>query len=137
MIYITRRVTFCAAHKLAKENWSKEKNEKVFGKCANPNWHGHNFQLFVTIKGNVNPETGFLINLRDLNKLLEEKITSKVDHKNINLDVPFMKNQLASIEILVIEFWNQIYNSIKALGAQLHSLKLVESENNSVEYFGN
>ena len=112
MIYITRRVTFCAAHKLAKENWSKEKNEKVFGKCANPNWHGHNFQLFVTIKGNINLETGFLINLRDLNKLLEEKITSKVDHKNINLDVPFMKNQLASIEILVIEFWNQIYDTI-------------------------
>lgn len=137
MIHITRRVTFCAAHKLARENWSKEKNETIFGQCSNPNWHGHNFQLFVTIKGEINKDTGFLINLQDLNQLLEEKIIKKVDHKNINLDVDFMKDKLASIEVLIVEFWKQIDSPLKKLGAQLHSLRLLESENNSVEYFGN
>ena len=86
MLYLTRRERFSAAHKLWREDWSKEENDATFGKCSNPNWHGHNYELFVTVKGQVNPETGFVINLKDLRKLLKEKVINQLDHKNISLD---------------------------------------------------
>ena len=136
MIFITRRERFNAAHKLYREDWSVEKNTDTFGKCANPNWHGHNYELFVTIKGEINPETGFVIDLKDLKKLIIAKVIDPLDHKNINLDVDFMKGKLASTEILAVEIWNQLELPIKQLGVALHSIKLYETENNYVEYFG-
>jgi 6-pyruvoyltetrahydropterin/6-carboxytetrahydropterin synthase len=90
MVYITRREHFNSAHKLNVPEWSEEKNLEVFGKCANPNWHGHNYELEVTVKGEPNPVTGFVINLKDLSTILRTKITDKLDHRNMNLDVDFM-----------------------------------------------
>jgi 6-pyruvoyltetrahydropterin/6-carboxytetrahydropterin synthase len=136
MIFITRRERFNAAHKLYREDWSVEKNTDTFGKCANPNWHGHNYELFVTIKGEINPETGFVIDLKDLKKLIIANVIDPLDHKNINLDVDFMKGKLASTEILAVEIWNQLEQPLKQLGVALHSIKLYETENNYVEYFG-
>ena len=135
-IYITRRETFNAAHRLRREDWSVTKNEEVFGKCSNKNWHGHNFELFVTIKGIPSQETGFVMNLKDLGEIIKENVIEKVDHKNINLDVPFMKGKMSSTENLAIGIWEQMENLIKAKGGQLVKIKLVETENNFVEYFG-
>lgn len=136
MIYITRRERFNAAHKLYNDTWSVEKNDEVFGKCANTNWHGHNFNLIVTVKGEVNPETGFVMNLKDLSRMIRAEVTEKVDHKNLNLDVDFMKGKLPSTENLAIEFWKILAPLIAEKGAQLHYIKLIETENNYVEYYG-
>ena len=136
MIHITRRERFCAAHVLRNENWSNKKNLEVFGKCANTNWHGHNFELFVTIKGELNPDTGFVINLKDLSNLIDEKIIQKLDHKNINLDVDFMKGKMASTEVLAMSIWEELASDIQTMGGILHCVKLQETENNFVEYFG-
>jgi 6-pyruvoyltetrahydropterin/6-carboxytetrahydropterin synthase len=108
----------------------------VFGKCSNPNWHGHNYTLYITVAGEVNPETGFLINLKDLSKIVQAKVIEKIDHKNINLEVDFMKGKMASTEILAIAIWEQLESEIKQLGAHLYAVKLYETENNFVEYRG-
>ncbi len=136
MIYITRRERFNAAHRLFKKEYSDAENLEVFGKCSNPNWHGHNYELFVTVKGEVNPETGFLVNLKALSQLIREKVIQKIDHKNINLEVDFMHGKMASTENLAIGIWNQLNEEIASLGAALHCIKIYESENNYVEYFG-
>jgi 6-pyruvoyltetrahydropterin/6-carboxytetrahydropterin synthase len=136
MIYITRRESFNAAHKLARTDWSLAKNIEVYGKCANPNWHGHNYQLYVTVKGEVNPETGFLVDLKWLKQIINENVIEKVDHSNLNLDVDFMQDKLASTENLVIAIWEILYPIIEKEGAILHAIKLYETENNFVEYFG-
>lgn len=135
-VYITRRENFNAAHKLWQEKWSEEKNIEVFGKCSNHNWHGHNFTIFVTVKGVPNPDTGFVINLKDLSEIIKKKVVEPLDHKNLNLDVPFLKGLLASTENVVIKIWEQIYNPIAEAGGKLVKIKLVETENNYVEYFG-
>ena len=136
MIYITRKEHFNAAHKLCNENWDEAKNLKVFGKCANKNWHGHNYELFVTVKGEVNPDTGFVINLKDLGDLIQNEVTEILDHKNLNLDVPALSGILPSTENIAIFIWKVLNEEIKKLGAQLHCVKLCETENNFVEYFG-
>jgi 6-pyruvoyltetrahydropterin/6-carboxytetrahydropterin synthase len=136
MIYITRRERFNAAHRLFRNDFSDEKNLEVFGKCSNPNWHGHNYELFVTVKGEANPETGFLINLKTLSKLIRESVIVKLDHKNINLEVDFMHGKLASTENLAVGIWNEINKDVRLLGAELHCVKISESENNSAEYYG-
>ncbi len=136
MVYITRRERFNAAHRLFKAEYSDEKNLEVFGKCSNPNWHGHNYELFVTVKGTINPETGFLINLSVLRDLIREKIISKLDHKNLNLEVDFMKGKFTSTEVLSVAIWNELEKEIEQLGATLHCVKVSETENNSVEYYG-
>ena len=136
MIYITRRERFNAAHMLRNEKWSDEKNIEVFGKCANQNWHGHNFELFVTIKGEVNEDTGFVVNLKDLASVIENKVIVKLDHKNLNLDVDFMRGKMASTEVLAIAIWEELESDINQLGATLHLVKVQETENNFVEYFG-
>ena len=136
LVYLTRRERFNAAHKLWNEDWSKEQNVEVFGKCANPNWHGHNYDLFVTVKGHIDPETGFLVNLKDLSKLIQVKIVDKLDHKNLNLDVPFLDGKMTSTEILAIAVWDELEADIKALGSTLHAIKIKETENNSAEYYG-
>ncbi len=136
MIYITRRERFNAAHKLFREEWSEQQNLETFGKCSNPNWHGHNYELFVTVKGEANPETGFVIDLKELKTIICTYVTDKLDHKNVNLDVDFMKGKMASTEVLAVEIFNQLKPHIEKQGAQLHCVKLAETENNSVEYFG-
>lgn len=136
IIYLTRRERFNAAHRLYKPEWSDEKNYEFFGKCANPNWHGHNYELFVTIKGEVNPDSGYLVNLKDLSRIIREKIIEVADHKNLNLEVPFMKNRQASTEQIAIAIWEELEEPVKKLGASLHSVRLHETENNYVEYFG-
>lgn len=136
MLYLTRRERFCAAHKLWREEWDQAKNFETFGKCSNPNWHGHNYELFVTIKGNINPLTGFVINLKDLSKLLKEKVISQLDHKNINLDCGFMQGKLATTENLAVTIWDEIESSVEKMGAQLHCIEIKETENNFVKYYG-
>lgn len=135
-VYITRRENFNAAHKLWQENWSEEKNIAVFGKCSNHNWHGHNFTIYVTVKGKPSPETGFVINLKDLSDIIKEEVIEPLDHKNLNLDVPFLEGILASTENVVIKIWERIEKPILNAGGELAKIKLVETENNFVEYFG-
>jgi 6-pyruvoyltetrahydropterin/6-carboxytetrahydropterin synthase len=137
MIYVSRLEHFNAAHKLNNPNWSLAKNKEVFGPCANVNWHGHNYELIVTVKGKPDPDTGFVIDLKKLSTLIRENIIQKVDHKNLNLDVAFMEGKLASTENLVIEFWNILEPLIRKMSsAKLHALKLYETPRNYVEYFG-
>lgn len=137
MIFITRKEHFNAAHRLFRSDWSDEKNLIVFGKCSNPNWHGHNYVLYVTVKGEINPETGFLLNLKDLSQIINTFVIEKLDHKNINLEVDFMKGKMVSTENLAVSIWDQLQQPIAELGSQLHCVKLYETENNCVEYFGN
>jgi 6-pyruvoyltetrahydropterin/6-carboxytetrahydropterin synthase len=134
--YITRRETFNAAHKLVQPLWSDEKNEEVFGKCANKNWHGHNFTLYVTVKGKPDSQTGFVMNLKTLSSIVKEKVIEPIDHKNLNLDVAFLSGMMASTENLAIAIWDQLAEDILKYGGELAKIKLVETENNFVEYFG-
>ncbi len=138
MVYVIRKEHFNAAHRLFNPAWSDEKNQEVFGPCANNNWHGHNFELIVTVKGIPDPDTGFVYDLKQLGDLIKKEIIDLVDHKNLNLDVPFMKDKLASCEILVMEFWNILAPKIESTSqtAILHKIHLIETNKNSVEYFG-
>ena len=136
MIYITRRERFSSTHRLYRADWDDKKNMETFGPCSNQNGHGHNFELFVTIKGKVNPDNGFVMNLKALSPIIKAKIIDKLDHKNINLDVDFMKNKIPSTENLVLEIWNQLQKPVAEHGASLHCIKVYETENNFVEYFG-
>ena len=108
MVYLTRVEHFNAAHKLYNPAWDKEKNEIVFGKCANENWHGHNYELYVTIKGEVTEDTGFLFDVKILSLLIKQFIVDKLDHKNLNVDVDFLKGQMCSTENLAKAIWNQL-----------------------------
>ena len=135
VFYLTRKEHFNAAHKLFNPAWTKEKNDEVFGKCANENWHGHNFELFVTVKGEVNPDTGFVMDAKSLSKIIKDKVVEVLDHKNLNLDVPFMAGKLCSIENLTYEIWQQLAPHLPH-GVTLHCIKLVETPRIFVEYFG-
>ncbi len=135
MVYITRREPFNAAHKLWVEAWSDDKNRATFGKCANKNWHGHNYWLYVTVKGTPDPVTGFIMDVKHLSKIIQRVITDKVDHSNLNLDVDFIpKGMQPTTENLVLLFWQQLAPHIT--DAQLHCIKLYETENIYAEYYG-
>ena len=137
MIYVSRQEHFNAAHKLHNPKWSDEHNREVFGPCANTNWHGHNYDLIVTVKGDSDPETGFVVDLKALSDLLRTHITDQVDHKNLNLDVPFLAGQMASTENLAIAFWQIIERELPAITtAKLYCVKLYETPRNFVEYYG-
>ncbi|TAH04510.1 MAG: 6-carboxytetrahydropterin synthase [Sphingobacteriales bacterium] len=135
MVYLTRLEHFNAAHKLYNPKWSAEKNEAVFGKCANENWHGHNYELFVTIKGEVDEDTGFLFDVKKLSELIKVHVIDQLDHKNLNMDVAFMKDQMCSTENLVKAIWQQLAPHLPA-AVKLHCLKLYETPRIYVEYFG-
>jgi len=135
MLFLTRIEHFNAAHKLYNPEWSKEKNEEVFGKCANENWHGHNYELHVTIKGQVAADTGFVINAKLLSKLINQYVLEKLDHKNLNMDVDFMKGKMCSTENLAIEIWKQLFSRLPN-GVQLHCIKLYETPRIFVDYYG-
>ena len=136
MIFIIRKEHFNAAHRLFRSDFSDDENLKVFGKCSNPLWHGHNYTLFVTVKGEVDDSTGFLMNLKTLSELINTLVLEKLDHKNVNLEVDFMQGKLASTENLCIGIWDQLQEPIAKEGAILHAVKLYETDNNYAEYFG-
>jgi len=135
MVYLTRQEHFNAAHKLYNPNWSREKNDEVFGKCANDNWHGHNYDLYVTVKGNPHPDTGFVFDVKQLSLIIRNHVIEKVDHLNLNLDVDFMNGKMCSTENLAIGIWEQLKDKLPE-GIQLHAIKLYETPRIYVEYFG-
>ncbi|MCB0625382.1 MAG: 6-carboxytetrahydropterin synthase [Saprospiraceae bacterium] len=137
MVYITRRERFNAAHKLWVDEWSEEKNLEMFGKCANKNWHGHNYTLYVTVKGHPDPHTGFVIDVKKLSKMIQRLIVDRVDHSNLNLDVPFIPAGMQpTTENLVILFWKELEPELREEACKLHKIQLWETENIYAEYFG-
>ena len=136
MIYLTRRERFCAAHRMFRKEWSDDQNLEIFGKCSNPNWHGHNYILWVTVKGEPAVEHGFVMNINLLKQIILDKVISKIDHKNINLEVEFMSGKIATTENLAIAIWNELSQVIEKEGASLYCIKIEETENNSIEYYG-
>lgn len=135
MVYLTRIERFNAAHKLWVESWSEKKNFEVFGKCANKNWHGHNYKLEVTIKGIPDPVTGFIVDAKQLSKIIIKNVIDKLDHCNLNLDVDFIPRDMqATTENLVILIWQQIEQNIP--NGSLHRVKLIETETIYAEYYG-
>jgi len=135
MVYLTRQEHFNAAHKLFNPAWSNEENEAVFGVCANENWHGHNYNLYVTVKGVPHPDTGFVYDVKKLSILIKEHVIDYLDHRNLNLDVPFLTGKMCSTENLAIAIWNQLLPHIPDT-VQLHCVKLYETPRIYVEYFG-
>lgn len=135
MVYLTRIEHFNAAHKLYNPAWDKEKNEIVFGKCANENWHGHNYELQVTIKGEIVKDTGFLFDVKILSLLISQFVTEKLDHKNLNEDVEFLQGKMCSTENLAISIWQQLHPHLPT-EIKLHCIKLYETPRIFVEYFG-
>lgn len=135
MIYLTRVEHFNAAHKLYNPQWGRAKNEDVFGKCANENWHGHNYELFVTIKGEINPDTGFLYDAKKLSSLVKEHVLDLLDHKNLNVEVHFLKDKMCTTENLAKGIWQQLDPHLPD-EVQLHCIKLYETPRIYVEYFG-
>jgi len=136
MVYLTRIEHFNAAHRLYNPGWSNEQNDDVFGKCANENWHGHNYELYVTVKGDPDPDTGFVMDAKKLSGLIRDHVTEKLDHRNLNIDVDFMAGKLCSTENLVVAIWQQLEPHIPA-SVKLHCLKLYETPRIFVEYYGN
>ena len=135
MVYLTRLESFNAAHKLYNPDWTVEKNQQVFGICANEYWHGHNYELYVTIKGIPDENTGFIMDAKKLSNIIKIHVIDFLDHKNLNVDVPFLKNKLCSTENLAVAIWNQLENKLPAK-VQLHAIKLHETHKIYVEYFG-
>ena len=135
MVYLTRIEHFNAAHKLYNPNWSKEKNDEIFGKCANENWHGHNYELQVTVKGRPDPNTGFVFDVKKLSNIIKEQVIEKCDHRNLNVDVGFMKDKMCSTENLAIGIWDQLTPHLPA-NITLHCIRLFETPRIYVEYFG-
>ncbi|MCF8335433.1 MAG: 6-carboxytetrahydropterin synthase [Bacteroidales bacterium] len=134
--FVTRRERFSAAHRIFRKEWDTETNKEMFGLCSNPNWHGHNYELFVTVKGEIKPETGFVVNIKQLSKIIREYVIDKIDHKNMNTEVDFMEGRLASTENLAVAIWNELEQPVNRLGKKLHCIKIKETENNFVEYYG-
>lgn len=134
MIYITRREIFSASHLLYNSELSKEENELIYDKCANPNGHGHNYILEITVAGEIDSKTGYLIDLKELKKIIRENVISKVDHKHLNYDVEFLNGIIPTAENIAISIWNELVSKISK--GKLYSVKLSETENNFVEYKG-
>jgi|SRR6516164_373988 6-pyruvoyltetrahydropterin/6-carboxytetrahydropterin synthase len=135
MVYLTRVEHFNAAHKLYNPAWSREENESVFGKCANENWHGHNYELCVTIKGEPDQGTGFLFDVKKLSEIIKLHVIDSLDHKNLNMDVDFMRGKMCSTENLAIAIWQQLQAALPK-EVHMHSIKLYETPRIFVEYFG-
>ena len=137
MIYITRKEHFNAAHKLYNPDWSEEKNRDVFGVCSNENWHGHNYEILVTVKGKVDTDSGMIINLKSLSDIIKEEILDKVDHKNLNIDVPFLEGVITTTENVTIKFWEVLENRLKQDNiCKLHRISLYETPRNFIDYYG-
>ncbi len=135
ILYLTRKEHFNAAHRLWNPNWSDERNLETFGKCANPHFHGHNFDLYVCVKGQPNPDTGCVMDLKILKVIIREEVIDHLDHQNLNLDVPWLAGTMPSIETVVVAIWQRLSQKLPA-GVQLHKITLWETQNNFVEYYG-
>ena len=133
-VTVTRRVRFNAAHRVHNPALGEDENNRLFGKCNNPNWHGHNYTLDVSVEGETDPKTGYVFDLAKLKEVVQKEITDVVDHRNFNLDVPFMKDIIPTTENIVVAFWKIL--APKVAPAKLKKLVLRETENNSVEYDG-
>jgi len=137
IVYVSRRERFSSAHKLCNPTLTEEENNQIYDKCAYPNYHGHNYELFVTVKGEINPKTGYTMDMKILSKLMKERVVNKLDHKNLNLDVDFLKDKITTTENILVSIWNELDGPVQSLGCSLHKIKLVETENNYAEYYGN
>ena len=135
MIYLTRLEHFNAAHRLYNPQWTRQQNDDVFGKCANDNWHGHNYELYVTVKGVADQNTGFLFDVKKLSTIIKDHVIEKLDHKNLNMDVDFLQGQICSTENLTVAIWQQLKAHLPQ-DVQLHCVKLYETPRIYVEYFG-
>ncbi|HEX4203127.1 MAG TPA: 6-carboxytetrahydropterin synthase [Ktedonobacteraceae bacterium] len=135
MVYLTRRVTFSAAHRLWSKHFSDEQNYTLYDKCANPNGHGHNYVLEVTLRGTPDPQTGMVMNLTDLKRVVNEQVIDWVDHKHLNYDVPWLEGIVPTAEMLAITFWERLESSFPT--GMLYEVKLHETENNIATYRGN
>ncbi len=136
MIYLTRRERFCAAHRMYREELSDEENQKIYGKCSNPLWHGHNYVLKVTVRGDADPQVGYFMNATRLKEIIAEKVIVKLDHKNMNLETDFMKGRVATTENLAMAIWGELEAPLRVEGATLHCVRIEETENNFVDYYG-
>lgn len=134
-VRVSRRLHFSAAHRLSREDWTAERNEQVFGLCASPNWHGHNYDLDVTVEGEVDPETGFVLDLKVLREIVEERVVRDLDHRNLNLDVSWLAGRNPTTENLVVGIWERLAGALPE-GVELVRLVLWETPRNFVEYTG-
>lgn len=137
MVFVTRKAHFNAAHRLNNPNKSEEWNQKTFGKCNYPNWHGHNYVIEVTVAGQPDKETGYVIDLGKLKNIIEDRITDPCDHRNLNIDVPFLKDIIPTSENLVKIFFEQLQEEVEAAASEsskLYAVKLFETERNIAEY---
>ena len=135
VVRATRRVHFSAAHRLYRPDWSDEQNAQVFGDCSNPNWHGHNYEVDVTVEGPVDPETGFVMDLKQLKHALEERVVGDLDHRNLNVEVPWLEGIIPTTENLVVAVWDRLAGTLPD-GVRLARIVLHETPRNSVEYTG-
>ncbi|PPK84318.1 6-pyruvoyltetrahydropterin/6-carboxytetrahydropterin synthase [Neolewinella xylanilytica] len=136
MHYVTRRETFNAAHKLALPTWSDERNREVFGKCANANWHGHNYDLRVTVSGSPDPVTGFVMDAKVLSQIIKRTVVDVLDHSNLNLDVDWFRDRLPTTENLTTAIWERLVDEVSAAGSALYRVRLYETENIYADYYG-
>jgi 6-pyruvoyltetrahydropterin/6-carboxytetrahydropterin synthase len=134
MILLTRKAEFAASHYYWNDAWSKEENERVFGKCANRNGHGHNYTLEVTVAGEINPKTGFVVDLKELKDVMEREVVSVYDHRHLNLEVPEFKNAMPTTENLAIAVWRRLDG--KVAGAKLHRVRVYEMADLFADYYG-
>ena len=134
MVYLTRRTTFSAAHRLWSNHLTEEENIALYGKCANANGHGHNYVLEITVRGNADPRTGMVLNLLDLKQAINEHVIAWVDHKHLNHDVPWLEGSIPTTEVLVMKFWERLERALPR--GLLYEVKLHETENNSASYRG-
>ena len=134
-VQVTRKVHWNSAHRIYRPDWSDEQNEAVFGHCSNPQWHGHNYEMDVTVSGPIDPETGYVLDLGGLKNLLEDRVVGDLDHKNLNVQVPWLEGTNPTSENLVVAIWNRIEGHLPE-GLQLHRIVLWETPRNYVEYTG-
>lgn len=135
VVRATRRVHFSAAHRLFRSDWSDERNAEVFGDCSNPSWHGHNYELEVTVEGRVDAETGFVMDLKRLKDVLEARVLSDVDHRNLNSEVEWLSGVNPTAENLAVAVWDRIVHAVPE-GVRLAKVVIHETPRNSAEYFG-
>lgn len=134
MMYVTRREHFSSAHRLFNSAWSDERNQEVFGKCNNPAGHGHNYYLEVTVAGEVDPDTGYVVDLKQLKDVIIQRVIARVDHRNLNVDVDFLHGVIPTAENIAIGIWRQLVDHIPQ--GRLYQVRLYETEKNFVDYRG-
>ncbi len=135
LVRVTRRLHFNAAHRLYRPDWTDERNAEVFGPCANPHWHGHNYEIEVTVEGTINPETGYVMDLGDLKDRVNESVIDQVDHRNLNVEVPWLEGLNPTTENFVVAIWTRLEPLLPS-GVRLARLVLWETPRNYVEYEG-